>query len=108
MLRGASGSALGAYIREIESVRRSRIHKNWPNILSTTSIHQLHQFLAPDISIRLRRVEAAFCAAEGYEFDGGLQHPSAADEDAVGGGCALEVVEEGCFFYAGLSLPFLA
>jgi hypothetical protein len=36
-------------------------------------IHQLHQLLAPDISIGLRRVEAAFSVAEGIEFGGGFE-----------------------------------
>ena len=71
-------------------------------------IHQLHPLLAPDISIGLRWVEAAFCAAECIEFGGGFKLLGAADENAIGGSCALEVVEEGFFIHAGLWLTFLA
>ena len=67
-------------------------------------IHQFHQLLAPDIPIRLRRVESAFSAAEGFEFGGGGELPGAADEDSVGGDCALEVVEKGFFLHARLCL----
>ena len=72
------------------------------------SIHQHPQLLAPDIAIRLRRQESAFSAAEGFEFGGGFELPGATDEDSVGGDCALEIVEEGFFFHAGLCLPFFA
>ena len=76
--------------------------------LTTASVHQLHQLLTPDVLIRLGRVEAAISTTEGFEFGGGFELPSATDEDSVGGGCALEVVEKGFFFHAGLSLPFFA
>ncbi len=50
-------------------------------------------------------MEAAFSAAEGFEFGGGVKLPCAADLNAVGGCRALEVMEEGFFFYAGVCLP---
>lgn len=75
---------------------------------TTASIHQLHQLLILDIPIRLRRVESAFSAPEGFEVGGGFELPGTADEDAVGCGCALEIVEEDFFFHAGLCLPFFA
>jgi len=40
-------------------------------------------------------VETAFCAPEGFEFGGGIELPNAADEDSVGGGGCLVVVEDG-------------
>jgi hypothetical protein len=51
----------------------SSFHKKRPNIAARASFHQLHQVLAPDIPLRLRRVESAFSAAEGIEFGGGLE-----------------------------------
>lgn len=59
------------------------------------SIHQLPQLLSPDIPIRLRRVESAFSAAERIEFGGRFELSITPDEDSVGGGYAMEVVEKG-------------
>ncbi len=75
---------------------------------AAVSIHQLHQLLAPDVPIRLGRVESAFFSPEGVEFGGGFELPGAADEDSVGGGCVMKVVEEGFFIHAGFREPFFA
>jgi hypothetical protein len=39
-------------------------------------------------------------AVVGFEFGDGFELSGAADENSVGGGCALEGVEEGFLFYA--------
>ena len=43
------------------------------NISAKASIHQLHQFLSPEIPIRLRRVKSAFSAAQDFERGGGFE-----------------------------------
>lgn len=48
------------------------------------ALHQHPQLLTPDIPIRLRRVEVAFSAGEGFEFGGGGESPGKADEDSAG------------------------
>jgi hypothetical protein len=53
-------------------------------------------------------METAFPAAEGFEFGGGIELPSATDEYSVGDDCTSEVVEEGFFFHAGFCLPLFA
>ena len=60
--------------------------------LAPPSIHQAHQLLFLHIAIRLRRVESFFSAAEGFEGSGSFELPGSADEDAVGGACAMEIV----------------
>ncbi len=56
---------------ECSPIRRKRAFDK----ATITSVHQLHQLLAPDIPIRLRRVEAAFSVTEGFEFSRGLEPP---------------------------------
>ncbi len=109
--------SLGSVL-ELKHSARSSASENWGNSLRFKDIdfhrfvimqsHQLPQLLAAYIPIRLRWVEFAFSAAEGFKFGGGFELPSAADEDSVGGGCALKLVEEGFLFHAGLSQSFLA
>lgn len=60
------GTALQLVRRSDEWGQRSRIRKNWPNAFPITSIHQFFELCAPDMPIRLRRMEAAFSAAEGF------------------------------------------
>ncbi len=53
-------------------------------------------------------MEASFSSAECFQFGGGIELPGSGDEDSVGLGYPLEIIEEGFFLHAGLRLPFFA
>lgn len=53
------------------AVLSTQAYRTWDRVDSQARIHQLYQLFAPDIPIGLRRVEATFASAEGFEFGGG-------------------------------------